>query len=620
MKKYLLIFCGTCLIIGSIYFIIRLQAVKQQLVSTQNPSSASKHSSHLFDPAFFTQAYDKDSKYKNITDNKVIGGIIPHHLVAAPLIAGFFDGISHQKVSAVILLSPNHYGLGPYDVTTSEGIWTTIFGDLDTDVTKVGQLEEDKTAFVNEDLFDTEHGIYGITPFIKKTFPDAKLIPIVIKGGASKEECDRLAQSLNKITDEHTIIIVSSDFSHYLPSDQADLHDQVTIPAIESFNTDKVFSLDHVKDTDSPESIYTLLKVMQLKNATKPIFLANSNSAKLTGQLDVQSTTSYLTMYFTNQKDKLSKDSIFNYIDPALASAKDNKPDEYTIIATGDVIPARTVNTKLLQLNDFNYPFENTVDFLRSANAVFINLETPLIPNCKSTTEGMIFCGDQRAVQGLKYAGVTVTSIANNHAGNYGVEGVNSTVKLLRDNNIQVTGNGETAILTIKDKKFGFLGYNDIGSKEVGIAWANDAQIQQDIQSLKNKVDFIIVTFHWGVEYTSTPNARQVELAHTAIDAGADLIIGNHPHWVQGTENYKGKFITYAHGNFVFDQMWSQETREGVLGKYTFNNQGLINVEFVPVIIDNYSQPRFATKKEALNILDRMKTSTNIISQTIVNN
>jgi poly-gamma-glutamate capsule biosynthesis protein CapA/YwtB (metallophosphatase superfamily) len=119
----------------------------------------------------------------------------------------------------------------------------------------------------------------------------------------------------------------------------------------------------------------------------------------------------------------------------------------------------------------------------------------------------MIFCGDVRNVQGLVYAGVTVATIANNHIGNYGVEGIDSTVKLLTQNNIQTTGNGVPAIITIKDKKFGFLGYNDIGHEEQGISWAHPAQIQKDIQALKQQTDFIIVAFHWGVEYTSTPDS-----------------------------------------------------------------------------------------------------------------
>ncbi len=309
----------------------------------------------------------------------------------------------------------------------------------------------------------------------------------------------------------------------------------------------------------------------------------------------------------------LSLDSVLQYVDPIQASVKNNHPDEYTIIATGDVIPARSVNSKLVGLQNFTFPFEKTVSFLKSADAVFINLETPLIHNCKPTLEGMIFCGDYQAAEGLVYAGVTVASIANNHAGNYGIDGVTNTIELLKQNKIQVTGNGEPTIVTIRDKKFGFLGYNDIGTKEQGIEWADIPHLQQEIQNLKKKVDFVIVAYHWGVEYVSLPSKRQIELGHVSVDAGADLIIGNHPHWVQGVEQYKGKFITYAHGNYVFDQMWSRKTREGVLGKYTFNKNGLIHVAYVPIIIDTNLQPRFASQTEANTILARMKTSSETI-------
>lgn len=310
--------------------------------------------------------------------------------------------------------------------------------------------------------------------------------------------------------------------------------------------------------------------------------------------------------------DNLSINSLFRYRDPL--QSLENKDDQtYTIIATGDVIPARSVNAKVVGLNDFTFPFKKTADFLKRADAVFINLESPLIPNCPVTIEGMIFCGDRGNVQGLTYANVSVVSIANNHMANYGLKGIGETVALLKRNNIAVTGNGESAILTIKEKRFGFLGYNDV-ENFAGIASADVNQIILDVSELKKDVDFVIVAFHWGIEYVSDPTQRQRELAHAAIDAGADLVIGNHPHWVQGIEQYKEKFITYAHGNFIFDQMWSRQTREGVLGKYIFNDTGLIDVQFYPVIIDDYSQPRFATQIEAEIILSRMRKSTEEIT------
>lgn len=300
-------------------------------------------------------------------------------------------------------------------------------------------------------------------------------------------------------------------------------------------------------------------------------------------------------------------EQIFTYYPDPLKEVSQTNPHEYHLLATGDVIPARSVNNKMVTLKNFRYPFEKTAPVLQAAEILFINLESPLTSDCQPTIEGMIFCGKDTGIEGLTYAGVDVASTANNHAGNQGIEGINSTVHLLEKNNILVTGNGHAAIKTLKDKRVGFLGYNDIGAPEQGLSWADPQTIQKEVSELRKQVDFLIVTFHWGTEYKHDPDPAQVDLAHLTIDAGADVIIGNHPHWVQGVERYKGKFITYAHGNFVFDQMWSQETREGVLGQYIFSDEGLKKIQFFPIIIEDYSQPRFATEVEAKKILGDMK-------------
>jgi len=304
------------------------------------------------------------------------------------------------------------------------------------------------------------------------------------------------------------------------------------------------------------------------------------------------------------QHKEISPDSLFQYHNPQ--NIVNNNENEYVLVATGDVLLARTVNTKMVRANDFTFPFEKTISLLQSGDMLLVNLETPLIENCPMTDSGMIFCGSPRGIEGLVYAGVDVANIANNHAGNYGIAGVQSTVNLLEKNNILVSGIDGAAIVPINNKRFGFLGYNDIAGSG-GIARADSDSLETDIRMLKEQVDFVIVSFHWGIEYTNVPNQRQRDLAHIAIDAGADLVIGNHPHWVQGIELYNGKLIAYAHGNFVFDQMWSRETREGVVGAYTFDDRGLVDAKFYPIIIEDYAQPRFASEKEAIRVLERMR-------------
>ncbi len=265
-----------------------------------------------------------------------------------------------------------------------------------------------------------------------------------------------------------------------------------------------------------------------------------------------------------------------------------------TLVATGDVIPARAVNVETIKHNDFTWGWRNIATLLRQADLSLINLEAPLIIGCPQVTSGFQFCGDTRHIEGLVHAGVDVANLANNHAGNYGISGLIGTKSLLSTAKIDVVGMGMPVIRDIDGIRFGFLGYNDIGGGIEGIASASAAYISRDIREIRSRADIVVVSFHWGVEYEATPSARQVQLAHAAIDEGADLIIGNHPHWVQSAEVYKGKWITYAHGNTIFDQMWSDETRIGVIGTYVFYDTAFIDVSFTPIKIDNYGQPRLA--------------------------
>ncbi|OGC93182.1 hypothetical protein A2899_00005 [Candidatus Amesbacteria bacterium RIFCSPLOWO2_01_FULL_49_25] len=257
------------------------------------------------------------------------------------------------------------------------------------------------------------------------------------------------------------------------------------------------------------------------------------------------------------------------------------QPVTISIAVTGDVLLARSVNAKMVELNDFTYPWKNVAEKLRGADVTYINLETPLTTDCRPTMEGMTFCGDVRGVQGLKFAGVDVANLANNHACNYGAAGLSQTKEVLRNAGISWTGteDGEP-VIEVKKKKIGFLGFSDLGAGGCGIN--GTAKLTEKVKSLKELADLVVVQFHFGLEYRDKPAVRQVNLARQAIDAGADLVVGNHPHWIQTTERYKDKLIVYSHGNFIFDQTWSKKTMEGVVGWYEWENAS-VSASFLPV-------------------------------------
>lgn len=278
----------------------------------------------------------------------------------------------------------------------------------------------------------------------------------------------------------------------------------------------------------------------------------------------------------------------------------------HTIMVTGDTIPARTVNFQTIQAGDFLWPYREVAEYTSDADLTYIDLETPLLRDCLLSNEGFKFCGDARHMQGLSLLGADVANIANNHIGNYGLEGVLETQGHLKDAGILYAGTSEIVYKDIEGTKFAFLGYNDIESQ----AGVNDADIDlivAQIEEAAKNADVVVVQYHWGVEYVTEPSTRQTELAHMAVDHGADLVIGNHPHWIQPVEIYQGKVITYAHGNFVFDQMWSQKTREGVVGRYTFYGDKLIDVTFRPLVIEDFGRARWADSVDAARILEEMK-------------
>lgn len=283
------------------------------------------------------------------------------------------------------------------------------------------------------------------------------------------------------------------------------------------------------------------------------------------------------------------------------------RDEQITIIATGDIIPARSVNYQATSRNNFRWPFEKTADVLKTADITFGNLESPLISDCPVTTEGMVFCGDARNVEGLVFAGIDIVSVANNHAGDHGLSGVKETKKFLEEKGIYVTGISGPVYKSIKGIRLAFLGYNDIGGKKEGVSFAKNELVSEEIAKARKEADILIVTFHWGVEYATKITDRQKELSYLAIDSGADLVIGNHPHWIQPIEIYKDKLIVYAHGNFIFDQEWSQKTKEGVVGKYVFSDKKLLYADFLPVKIKDYGQPYFLEGEDKQRILDEMK-------------
>ncbi len=310
----------------------------------------------------------------------------------------------------------------------------------------------------------------------------------------------------------------------------------------------------------------------------------------------------------TGRLPVLSLQSLFhpNYVVPSDPSRI------RTLLVTGDVIPARGVNYFATVRHDFLWPFRPTAAYTKNADVTDINLESPLFAGCPvDPNSGFTFCGDARFVDGLTLMGAKVVNLANNHTSNYGAQGINLTTQLLTQHGMQVSGLGPVAVVDVRGIKFGFIGFNGVGRA------IDKTALKAGIEAARQQADIVVVQFHWCKEYERQPMADPhvptpddpVAIGHDAIDWGADIVIGNHPHWYQGIEIYHGKLITYAHGNFVFDQMWSEETREGVIGTYTFNGTQLVAATWKAYRIYDYGQPVFMNAPDDATALQTMEAA-----------
>jgi len=291
------------------------------------------------------------------------------------------------------------------------------------------------------------------------------------------------------------------------------------------------------------------------------------------------------------------------------------------LAVVGDIMLSRVVADKIIKKGK-DYPFQKSASWLQSADIVLGNLETPLTAGRRILTGEMVFRSDPDLAKTMGEYNFSVLSLANNHTMNFGEKGVLDTMKYLSEAGINYVGAGANhqeanapVYLDVEGLRFAFLAYNDddvvpfsyeAKDDKPGTAFMDTQVLATAVVEVKKKADFVIVSMHSGNEYEDHHNKRQEDFAHAAIDAGAELVLGHHAHVIQDIELYKDKYIFYGLGNFIFDQMWSLETRQGLGIKFSFDELGVNDFAFQPFIINDYSQPEPLFGEEADSIISNL--------------
>jgi poly-gamma-glutamate capsule biosynthesis protein CapA/YwtB (metallophosphatase superfamily) len=253
-----------------------------------------------------------------------------------------------------------------------------------------------------------------------------------------------------------------------------------------------------------------------------------------------------------------------------------------------------------------------TADLLRRADIAIGNLECPLTTEGQPIGKRFTFRAHPRHAEGLAWAGFDILTVANNHLLDFGREGLVATLETLQDNGLASVGAGlsdeeahRPVIREVKGRKLAFLSYAATrwkGSPEVPseeeIAFAELTTIRRDVQQAREQADLVVVVMHLGTEYQAYPDDEQLAVSRTAIEAGACLVIGHHPHVVQRTASYGQGFIAYSLGNFVFDIDVLEQARQGAVLRVLLGRDGVEVVELIPVPILDDVQPRFMADDE----------------------
>jgi poly-gamma-glutamate capsule biosynthesis protein CapA/YwtB (metallophosphatase superfamily) len=296
--------------------------------------------------------------------------------------------------------------------------------------------------------------------------------------------------------------------------------------------------------------------------------------------------------------------------------------ERVVLTAVGDIMLAGSA-APTLSREGYGYPFLSTAHLLRGSDITVGNLETPI--SCKGlefTGKMYRFKASPKAAAAIREAGFSVLTLANNHIMDYGAQGLSETLDNLKKQKIHYTGAGRNlaearkpALVEKNGQKIVFLAYSltypvefYAGHDQPGAAPGYSRFFREDISKAKSGADYVVVSFHWGAEGEVFPKPYQVTVARTAIDAGADVVIGHHPHVLQGVECYKGRLILYSLGNYAFGSM-SRNADTSVLARIVLD-RGVREVELFPLNVMNAEvrfQPVLLKGTEGKGVISRLR-------------
>jgi AmmeMemoRadiSam system protein B len=512
------------------------------------------------DPAPILAAIKKETP-SFVPPSGVTGIIVPHHLLAADLIARGYWAASAGHYRRIIVISPDHFHkVGKAFGTTREDL-TTVFGVVASDRDGVAAIAANDGLVELLPTIAYEHGVMAEAPFIRHFWPEAKVIPILASVNAGPAEWRAMADVLRPLATADTLIVQSTDFSHYRPLAEAMARDQESIAAIDAGDPEGIVPLLQPSHLDSKAAGYIQLELQREVFHARPVVLANASSVEYGTGPD--STTSYVVAAFVRD---------------AVAGTAFAYPDETTMLFGGDVLLGRYFLPLLHDRKAWTAIRDSVLGITRGQRLV-INLEGVLLdgPVSGVAADAHVMTTEDAAplLSALK---VAAASLANNHANDLGPDGRAESVQQLERLGIAPLQHGEVTDMGA----FRLLAINFVGGKLVGDAIADPGELDW-VCGLKAAPPLVAFA-HWGTEYTDAATDSERMVARALARCGVSLVIGAHSHqagdMVEPVNGGAGQMI-FSLGNLLFDQ--TSPRGSGALLELRVFKQGTVATRLVPL-------------------------------------
>ncbi len=511
------------IIIGAGFLELRKNQTVDSNIISQDASVAQYDNLYDSPQQFMFGIYNANKNVSPPADYRIRAVIVPHHITATTAIASGIRMLQNQSFSNIILVSPDHFNHCAKIFCTINARYSTLFGDVRSSPDTVKSLLASSLAGEDAGLFENEHGIYSVLPYIANYFPRVTVTPIALSQYLSwdtfhKEEFLRL---LRDVINEDTILMISSDFSHYLSYDEAEQMDEETARVIFSKDLEGIVQLKNPEQSDCPNCLWLLAALADERGFYNPSVVLHTNSATILEEPDVSRTTSHFSMVWY----------------------EDSQLDSSDFAVGGDVTLTRSNKAPKVS--------ESVMNWWVGKGTRALNLEGPLATNCKISGNPYIFCNLDTKWKMIKDL-ATHWVVMNNHMWDRGGIGFEETMRLLKEG-------GKVAITDelIEDDLVRYIAFsavmNPVAQNYSGIASNSEDRVIQELKN--NPSDKLTIVFvHAGKEYSALSSGYEEKLYERLVDVGADAVVVGHAHVAGDVYLYKNKPIFRGVGNFMFDQ------------------------------------------------------------------